>query len=75
MSDPHGPEASEGRLASLLAELRDEDLSPPEGFERSIVDTARWQRAVSGILGVAFAFGGAFADAVTALLRRRPPDR
>lgn len=73
MSDrPDESGAPEGRLASLLAELRDEDLTPSEGFEQSVVETARWQRALNGMLGVAFAFGGAFVEAVATLLGRRP---
>ena len=63
------------RLATLFAELQEETLTPAAGFEESVVETARWQRVVNRALGVVFTLGGAFGDAVSVLLGRKPPTR
>jgi hypothetical protein len=72
---PETPGPEERRLATLFAELQQEELVPAAGFEESVVKTARWQRAVNGMLNVAFSLGGAFADAVSIILGRKPPAR
>ncbi len=70
---PETPPEQARRLATLFAELQQETLTPAAGFEESVVETARWQRVVNGALGVVFTLGGAFGDAVSVLLGRKPP--
>lgn len=74
-TDPDIPNPEDERLSSLFDELQQERVEPHEGFEDAVVETVRWQRVVNSALTVVFSLTAAFADALSVILGRKPPDR